>query len=220
MILDGGRPGDRRGFVHRKILGGISKIAGVLPIPAAGTIAQVAGILAGGGKEQGKDLKFGGGIVVPAEFQFDDECPGSLVMASDGHCVAPGSGHFRKHFGGAEGVSVVPVGEAVMGRYGAALRPGSMLIDRAVCLRGMQLADDGLCYNKSQISNKQRKWPAGRKPLLSGGDMRAIGIAARAGARLAKTTSRLRSLGMMKALPKPRARPHQHAKQATAVVSV
>jgi len=77
------------------------------------------------------------------------------------------------------------------------------VIDRAVCLKGMQLGNDGICYNKSQISNKQRQWPAGRKPLLSGGDMRAISIAARAGRRLEGATKRLQRLGMMK---KPTAR--------------
>jgi len=90
------------------------------------------------------------------------------------------------------------VGDAVMGRYGAALQPGSMMIDRAVCLRGMQLGNDGLCYNKSQITNKQRMWPAGRKPLLTGGDMSAISKAARAGRRLEGATKRLQRMGMMR----------------------
>lgn len=91
-----------------------------------------------------------------------------------------------------------PGGGAVMGQYGAALIPGSMIIDRQVCLRGMQLGNDGLCYNKSQISNKQRMWPAGRKPLLTGGQMNAISIAARAGRRLELATKRLQKMGMMR----------------------
>jgi len=112
----------------------------------------------------------------------------------------------------------VSVGEAVMGRYGAGLRPGSMVIDRAVCLKGMQLGNDGICYNKSQISNKQRQWPAGRKPLLSGGDMRAISIAARAGRRLEGATKRLQKLGMIKkATSSRRGAPHQHARPISAV---
>jgi len=141
-------------------------------------------------------------------------CDFPKVRDRQGRCRTPTSGEFGgEQFG---------VGEAVMGRYGAALEPGSMIVDRAVCLRGMQLGDDGLCYNKSQISNKQRMWPAGRKPLLSGGDMRAINIAAKAGRRLDSTTKRLRRLGMMKALPAPRKKPaaHQHAQASTAVVSV
>ena len=93
------------------------------------------------------------------------------------------------------------MGEAVMGRYGAAVVPGSRMIDRAVCARGMQLGDDGLCYNKGQISNRQRMWPAGRKPLLTGGEMRAITVAATAGRRLERATKRLQKIGLMKKPP-------------------
>jgi len=95
------------------------------------------------------------------------------------------------------------VGQAVMGRYGAGIAPGNKVINRAVCLRGMQLGNDGVCYNKSQISNKQRMWPAGRRPLLTGGQMRAISIAAAAGRRLERTTKRLQKIGLMKK-PAPR----------------
>jgi len=86
----------------------------------------------------------------------------------------------------------------IMGRYGAGLIPGSKIIDRAVCLRGMQLGDDGICYNKSQITNKERMWPAGRRPLLTGGEMRSISIAARAAGRLARTSKRLQKIGLLK----------------------
>ena len=90
-----------------------------------------------------------------------------------------------------------PVGNAVMGRYGAALTPGSRIIDRAVCLRGMVLGDDGVCYNRSQIKNSERMWPRGRRPLLSGGDMRAISIASRAASRLTRTAQRLQEIGLI-----------------------
>lgn len=109
-----------------------------------------------------------------------------------------GTGSQRDFMGGPQGG---PPGEAVMGRYGAALAPGSMMIDRATCLRGMQLGDDGLCYNKGQISNKQRMWPAGRKPLLTGGEMRAITVAATAGRRLERASKRLQKIGLMKKPP-------------------
>lgn len=96
-----------------------------------------------------------------------------------------------------------------MGQYGAALIPGSHIIDRAVCPRGTQLGNDGLCYNKSQITNKQRMWPAGRKPLLTGGDMRAISTAARAGRRMELATKRLQKMGMMRK-PARRTAPRGH----------
>ena len=91
----------------------------------------------------------------------------------------------------------IPVGDAVMGRFGAALTPGSKIIDRAICLRGMVVATDGLCYNRSQIKNSDRMWPRGRRPLLSGGDMRAISIAARAASRLTRTAQRLQEIGLI-----------------------
>jgi len=235
MILDEevqGRPNDQRGFIHKKILRGISKVAGIIPIPAAQVISRVTGSF---GRTAVPRTQLARGITLTSEAEKRSltqakfsEIPGvnlipcrdpALVRASDGHCVAPGSPHHRQHFGGVEGGFVQPVGDAVMGRYGAGLTPGSMIIDRAVCLKGMQLGDDGLCYNKSQISNKQRMWPAGRKPLLSGGDMRAISIAARAGRRLEGATKRLQRLGMMKKPTRPRAA-HRHAIAAPNVVSV
>jgi len=96
-----------------------------------------------------------------------------------------------------------PVGDAVMGQYGAGLVPGNRVIDRAECIRGMILGNDGLCYNRGQISNRQRMWPMGRKPLLTGGDMRAISIASSAAKRLERTTKRLQGMGLLK---KPRRR--------------
>ena len=88
-----------------------------------------------------------------------------------------------------------------MGIYGAGEVPGNMVINRAICRPGMVVADDGICYNKSQIRNSQRQWPRGRRPLLTGGDMRAISTAARAGARLERTTKRLQKIGLMKKPP-------------------
>lgn len=234
------RPGDERGFVHKKIFGGIKQLASIaLPfIPGGGIATQIAGRLIGGGRggqrtaparavlpaqltsrptaqgvagqELARGLKFGLNIGGP---NGDDGCIFPWRRAPDGQC--------RLFIGDRPGPDAdVPVGEAVMGRYGAGLSPGSMVIDRAVCLRGMQLGNDGVCYNKAQISNKQRMWPAGRKPLLTGGDMRAISIASRAAHRFEKTEKRLQAMGMLK---KPRARrslPHAHARAATNVVSV
>lgn len=204
-----GRPGDAQGFVHKKLLGLVSKVTSFVPGPVAGVVSGVTRRLAGSrgtvsrtqtarptafsvaGKEAGRRAKVGGAEFVSAPCNFPK------VLDADGRCRTPTSGRFGgEQFG---------VGEAVMGRYGAALEPGSRIVDRAVCLRGMQLGNDGLCYNKSQIRNNQRMWPAGRKPLLSGGDMRAIAIAARAGRRMEGATKRLQRLGMMKK-PASRAR--------------
>lgn len=234
-----GRPNDERGILHKTFFRVVSKVAGVLPIPGASVISGIAGTLAGRDEQKQRALgvKFGngaafaetgrpnGGCGVGRAFDAFGRCqpiPGfggggtrppcdfPMVRDAAGRCRTPTSGEFGgEQFG---------VGNAVMGRYGAALEPGSMIIDRAICLKGMQLGNDGLCYNKSAITNKQRMWPRGRRPLLTGGDMRAIGIAARAGSKLDRTTKRLRALGMMKALPKGRGpAPHAHAKPVAAV---
>jgi len=116
-----------------------------------------------------------------------------------GQKVDPGTGQCAFFFGERKGPDGgFALGEPVLGKYGAGVVPGSMVIDRAVCGKKMQLGDDGVCYNKSQISNKQRMWPAGRKPLLTGGDMSAISTAARAGKRMDLATKRLQRMGMMK----------------------
>ncbi len=242
-----GRPGDERGFIHKSkfgkfVRGAVGTVAG--NIPGIGTAITAANLarraitsrptlprtttarvtrFSEAEKDLGKNIKFGGGGFRPGRRGFaggggngdlrSGPCDFPMVRDSQGRCRTPTSGEFGgEQFG---------VGEAVMGRYGAALEPGSQIIDRAICLRGMQLGDDGLCYNKSQITNKQRMWPAGRRPLLTGGDMRAISTAARAGRRMDLATKRLQKLGMMKK-PTGRGRraPHAHARAATNVVSV
>jgi len=219
-----GRPTDERQFIHKKILGVVSRVASVgasVGIPGAGAVSTISRTLAGSRrsvprtqltrgitqtsqmeKRLAAAAKGLGGASLSAFGGLPCIWPWTMF---EGKCVPP-------FIGDQPGRDDQPVGEAVMGRYGAGLRPGSMLIDRAICLKGMQLGNDGICYNKSQISNKQRQWPAGRKPLLSGGDMRAISIAARAGRRLEGATKRLQRLGMMKKPTSSRrsisARPH------------
>ena len=226
----GGRPGDERGFIHKKLLGAVSSLAGVLPIPGASIVSGITGRLAGARdrKLAVTEAKFGNGAVAQAA---RIPCRPDQLRYSDGHChttLRARAFHLFEQgvpdtaaFGGAAAAAASPrgpgVGDAVMGQYGAALEPGTMQIERSVCLPGMQLAKDGLCYNKGAITNSQRMWPRGRRPLLTGGDMRAIAIAARAGNKLERTTKRLRSLGMMKRLPAPRKTAHQHAKPVAAV---
>ena len=102
------------------------------------------------------------------------------------------------------------VGNAVMGRFGAGYVPGSRIIDRAICLPGDVVGMDGLCYPKRSLRNSERAWPRGRRPLLTGGEMRAISIASRAAGRLTRTAVRLQDMGLIK---KPVARkPRKKAK--------
>ena len=95
-------------------------------------------------------------------------------------------------------------GEAVMGQYGAALVPAQREGMTLVCPPKAVLGADNLCYNRRDISNKERKWPRGRRPLLTGGEMRAISIASAAAAKLETKQKQLRKMGMMKQAPRPR----------------
>jgi len=115
----------------------------------------------------------------------------------------PRTGECKVFVGEQSGRDDTPIGDTVMGKYGAGEVPGSMVIDRAICRPGMVLGDDGFCYNRSQLKNSEREWPRGRRPLLTGGDMRAISVAARAGKRLEGATKRLQKIGLMKK-PAPR----------------
>lgn len=127
--------------------------------------------------------------------------------APDGSC--------KIFLGDQPGRDDTPVGDAVMGRYGAGLQPGVEVINRSVCLPGMVLGDDGICYNKGQVPNKRRMWPRGRKPLLTGGEMNAITTAARAARRVKATTKKLQSLGM---LERPKAARKARAPESKVVI--
>ena len=218
-------PCDQRGFIHKKLLGVVSKVSSFIPGPAGGIISGITGqlsrrqgrptptrsatarvtMLSQQEKENGKALKF---PTLGVAGRAGDICIPPFRRAPDGTCKLfigdrPGpNGDFE-------------MGDPVAGQYGAAFEPGSRVIDRAVCGRGMQLGNDGFCYNSGAISNKQRMWPAGRKPLLTGGEMRAISVAARAGKRVEGATKRLRKLGMMKKAPVSRTAPAGHKAKLT-----
>lgn len=99
-------------------------------------------------------------------------------------------------------------GEAVMGRYGAGLEPAGVQSVVFRCPKGMVLGDDNICYDKP-LANAKRKWPRGRRPLLTGGEMRAISTAASAAGKLEKKQKQLQRLGMLKkpSRPRPKALP-------------
>lgn len=204
-------PNERRNFVHKRLIGAAKGFvsSGFNPLSAAGGF-----LTEGGDREQkvnrGRALKLGGDGGISGR-RNKSVVSRTLVPQIFGKCIPP---FFDDGQGGCE-IDLIPgpggggtganrgIGEAVMGRYGAAEVPGNLVVNRAVCRPGMVVADDGLCYNKSQIRNSQREWPRGRRPLLTGGDMRAISTAARAGKRLEGATKRLQKIGLMKK-PAPR----------------
>lgn len=226
MIEQRPLPHDRRYFVHKRLFKAATGFvtSGFNPLSAVGgflapvakkparaviprTLTARPTASSSQGKSLGRNVKFGGGSSLirgiagrgsPAALGFSGKILGRCIPPffddGQGGCeidLVPGKG------GGGTGTTR-DFGEAVIGRYGAAEVPGQEMIRRLDCRPGMVLGDDNLCYNKSQISNKQRQWPKGRRPLLTGGDMRAISVAARAGARLERTTKRLQKIGLMK----------------------
>jgi len=214
-FIEGGRPrlsaGGRDASMAKFQQRDIAPVRQTARRPAPRTLTARPSAASAAEKELGREVKFEGPILsAQATNGTRAPCDFPRVRDSAGRCRTPTSGEFGgEQFG---------VGAAVMGRYGTAQEPGSMIVDRAICGRGMQLGDDGLCYNKAQISNKQRMWPKGRKPLLTGGEMRAISIAATAGRRLETATKRLQRLGLMKKAAARRAiAQHQHAKPLPAV---
>ena len=115
--------------------------------------------------------------------------------------------------GGATGYAPAPAGPAgqtVMGRYGAGMTPIAELRNHRTCLSGMVLGNDGICYNRKDVTNREREWPRGRRPLLTGGDRNAITRAARAARAIQRTEKQLQKLGMLKK-PSRRAAPRPPA---------
>ena len=179
--------------------------------PARAVVPRTVPIDTVRGKAIATDFKFPGvGDIIDAGRRViggnGGGCEPPLIMSDRGNCIAPTSPRGAELFGA----------DPILGQYGAGFIAGTKLVDVAQCPRGTVLGSDGICYNRTQITNKQRMWPAGRKPLLTGGDLGAIAKAARAGKRLEGATKRLQKLGMMKK-PAARARPHAHAKPLAAV---
>lgn len=199
-----GRPSDSRGFVHKKLIGVAGNLLGFVP---GGDIIKSGISLVGSALSRGGRVshQFPGQFGTGNGFQFrsfDDRkngrcaqqaCPPGTKWSSEiCACLSPRSPAGRDpRFGFS--------GEAVMGRFGPAEVPVSRMTETRVCDRGMKLGKDGLCYAK--LTNKERLYPRGRRPLLTGGDMRSISRARSAGIRMANAKSDLVAIGMLKPAP-------------------
>ncbi len=136
------------------------------------------------------------------------ECLPGTIKGPGGLCIDPSA--------------ILPGGDPLiqrgvgvtMGRYGPAYEGNSRLIQRTTCLPGDLVGNDGLCYNRQSLTHKERMWPRGRQPLLTGGEMRAISVASRAAKKFERTQKRLQQIGMIKKPAQRRAAaklpPHQH----------
>jgi len=221
MISDlNGRPGDRRNFVHKRLIGAVTGGVGAL-FGGGNPITGAIGGFARGGSGPAPSPFPGRQIISRAASSFAPTagCPTGFFRNTAGECVPlrtprdPGIvGGIRRIIPGGDPGQVV-FGEAVLGQFGAALEPGESLVRTLVCPRGTVLGVDGLCYNHRDIKNSERKWPRGRRPLLTGGDMRCISVAASAAKKLERKTKQLQSMGMLK---KPATRRGQRALPAAA----
>jgi hypothetical protein len=197
-----------------------------------GTIGKVVGtVIPGKDPIEGIFGRFGSGGASPQLRQFPERSvvPGARCNTgfywNGQRCVPletrkdPGITGFGQRMipGGESGL--MQFGEAVLGQYGAALEPGVRPTETLICPRGTVLGTDNLCYNKRDIRNDERKWPRGRRPLLTGGEMRCISIASRAAGKLQRKQKQLQDLGMLKK-PAPRRRAPKQITAGTPGVQV
>lgn len=202
------KPNDVRAFVHRRI---ISAATGFL---GGGVIGAVSGFARGGGRRP--STRRGGAPIAPLP---SIRAPGlrssqrsfisrSLASPIAGPC--PRGQIFRN--GRCQGRGVIPVvkefftgpggGENGAARFGTgAYAPTVEMRDHRSCFPGDVLGRDGFCYSKGDISNKNREYPRGRRPLGTPGEMAALSKAAAFGRRMETTVKRMQRIGVLK---KPR----------------
>lgn len=230
--------GDVRGFVHKRIIGGVvGGFKGALRGGPAGIVGGAIGGFVGGGVPSVTACPPGfipgpGGCVaavgrVPGvrgfvqrvipggATGFEVTTPGipqtpfqmriareraARVARGEPAIVSPGRQGIQAQ--GVDGTQVA-AGLATLGRFGAAVEPTTRMQDIRECPRGMVLAVDSLCYSRRDVRNSERFWPRGRRPLLTGGEMRAISTAASAARKLQRKQKDLQALGL---LPKATAR--------------
>lgn len=204
MDLHNGRPGDVRNFVHKRIIGAIG--GAVKGFARGGPIGALGGGISG-------FTRRGGLTSTPVSTFAPAGCPPGFIrdprtfectpLRTTGRPI-PGQALERLLPFGRTGE--FGFGDAVLGQFGAALEPGLRDMSTLVCPRGTVLGVDNLCYNKRDLKNSERKWPRGTRPLLTGGDMRAIRIASRAANKLQAKQKQLREMGMLPPATKARRR--------------
>jgi hypothetical protein len=136
---------------------------------------SIAGII--GGVKTVAGWITGAGTPGPISTMTPQTCPTGYVLRN-GVCERVGVvGAVQRILPGGQ-TGTVPsgaqIGQAVMGQYGPALVPTELARSTSKCITGMVLGKDGLCYNKRDITNKERLWPRGTRPLLSGGDRKTL----------------------------------------------
>ena len=220
-------PNDRRGFVHKRLLGAVGGFI------TGGPTGAVSGFVTSGGGSRGPRMPSGSELSgirvhaahghgagshtfmtpanlaaagVPMGRSLDPRTPSRFAPGSSGPCmwparVDPNTGRCKVFLGSEPGFDdpMTGSGAAVMGRYGAGMEPVQLQRMHADCtaggtIRGMVLGNDGICYNKRDLRNAERMWPRGRRPLLTGGEQRAISIASAAAGKLMRSKKRLKKV--------------------------
>jgi len=220
---------DARGFVHKRVIGGIGgAVGGFLKGGPAGVIGGAVGGFVGGGAPARTGCPPGfnpgpGGGCVPAVAKvpglrgfaqrvipggatgFETTLPvlspfqqriareqAARLARGEPAIVTPGGTLVIDP--GAVPSPQIGTGQAVVGRFGAGMEPMVRQTSVRECARGAVLAVDGLCYNRRDLRNSERFWPRGRRPLLTGGEMRAISTAASAARKLQRKQKDLQDL--------------------------
>jgi len=214
-FLGVGRPGDVRNFIHKsfvgRFVGGVaSKVIGGVPL-VGGLASSVFDRLRGAGASTVPAMTgCPPGFILTASgctprfapgFATTDRAPLSPFaeprVRQDGRFPAPTMEQAR--FRESQGLAADPAaGVPVMGRFGAGTEPEIFMTDTRRCPRRSVLGVDGVCYNKGDLKNADRWWPRGRRPLLTGGEMRAISTASSAAKKLQRKQKQLESLGLLK----------------------
>lgn len=150
-------------FVHKRLLGAAAGFLTGGPGGAiVGALTEGAGVF---------DL-FGGGGGQPAQIQADP-CPGGVRIAGTNRCFE--TPFTPQQQGG--GTSVVVRQDVVPGMFGElSVNPTLVQTVRLKCPPGLVLGRDERCYavGKGGISNKQRKWPKGPRPIMSAQDAKVL----------------------------------------------
>ncbi len=219
----GPAPGDGRGVVHKRIFGGIKGFLKGGPIGAVGGFLTptarpalppdpfIAARLAarqaqttGAFDEAGFRAQFFGRTAAPA---VPGRCPEGFIRIGPVCARSPfvpagppaaANGFLAPQTVFTNGQAPGPVGDAVMGRFGAGFQPEMFSSTTRRCGRGAVLGLDGICYNRRDLRNSERFWPRGRRPLLTGGEMRCINVASSAAKKLQRKQKQLQELGLLK----------------------
>ena len=206
-------PGEQRRFVHKRIFGGIKgAIGGLLGGPGGILGGAVGGFLRGGQTAVPQATRCPPGFVLTAAGCAPTQplvraplLPGGGRFDLDPRAFQDRGGQFpqptpaQRSIREREGLAIDPAaGVAVMGQFGAGFEPE--VFDTMVrrCPRGAVLGMDGICYNRRDLRNSERFWPRGRRPLLTGGEMRAISTASAAAKKLQRKEKQLQQLGLLK----------------------